>query len=344
MSNLKPEPNSSLGEPYAKKYFNPITKLCDTLRFLPIGKAGLNHKDPRDWDAYPKLDANTRKEMAKFFTPTSYLRMHYDKFIFEDFIGNGLHYPWDKFTYLYLKPDDSIHEYCKTRNKTHCKIIHLASQITIRNYLNQMSVNILHGDYGRIDNLIGPRLTFKNEKISDMEFLCGFKPYFHCPFEDKNEEKFSLYMIYTGHDTFEVIQCKATQHVTILQRIDMLTPLKLFDSMCAWCGKTRGDGKKNKLLKCKCKSCRYCSKRCQLIHWPAHKAVCPESKGGSSITPRTVQVDAYSVEELAEFDVDYAYPSLLAEIYDMANAVAVLELDMLETLASFEASCFDAVT
>merc|ERR1711865_961716 len=47
---------------------------------------------------------------------------------------------------------------------------------------------------------------------------------------------------------------------------------------CHGCREEFDEELSNGLMKCKCNTTHYCSKDCQLTHWPYHKLVCKKNK------------------------------------------------------------------
>jgi hypothetical protein len=256
-------PNSG----YAESYINPEKKI----RFLPISKAGLDHKNPRTWDDYPVLDEYTRMSMAAIMTPKVYMHLHYSKHTFGQ-LTESVHA--SDVDYLIMDGRGAVRSGVSREEKQTCRLLDYGAKQVIGRFVTVVNANILSGDLGKLSNLSGARFMFKN-RDDDYRKIEGFIPYFLFPFEDKDGHVSQIYVHFTNKLT--VLQCNDSQHDNALQHIKATCALKRFNKMCAWCGKLRGDGKHDKLLKCTCKSCRYCSKDCQTRHWPCHREICKEA-------------------------------------------------------------------
>lgn len=335
-------PNSSLSDPWDMVCINVSNGTYQNIRFMPTGKAGLDHKNPGDWRDYKDLEKESMERLEMYMTPKTYMSMFYNEKLFAWFLHDGLHLSWEKFKYFQLDAiDNSFQEICLKRDSLTCKILHMAVQPCIRTYLTQISLNILNGDYPRINNIRGPRFMLQSKKVEQIEHIHGFMPYFHDRIEnDKTGVVSSIYMIYNAQTGLELIRCSAKQHAHIMLYIGSVTPLKMLDSMCAFCGKARGDGRNSKLLKCSCKSCRYCSKNCQLKHWPAHKPMCTmavKSAAVPGIAAATMQRSEQMIDRSGQSSCDSS-TCLLEEVHELAAASEALVREMQETVHSFEAN------
>jgi hypothetical protein len=270
-------PTLSTADPWDKIFVNSSTGSLTTVRFMPTGRAGLDHRNPGDWSSYGNLDQRIAEQLGRSMTPQTYMSLYYNEDLLKEFLHYGLHLPYDKFKYIQLASDNSFKDLAE---RDECRLLHLAAQTCIRKFMTRISENIVAGDYGRLDNLDGPRFMSQSRNVEGIgEVLYGFRPYFHLRIESETTGVESIYMVYNQNRTLELIKCSGAQHDTILLYIASVTPLKTLKKVCACCGKTRGAGKNDKLLKCKCKACRYCSKLCQQKHWPVHRSMC----GGAAL-------------------------------------------------------------
>ena len=342
MSNSKQyEPNSSMADPYAS-----MVRPDMNVRFLPVGRAALDYKNPKDWCDYPALDKATVDALSLYLTPKCYMELHYDKgHAFKEFLHDGLHLLYQKFEYFSIKPGTrTLQTIDKVGEKVFCEVLHLAAQTKIKTYLVAMGQNILKGDFGRIDNLSGPRFVMLSRIDAGQETLKGFIPYFQLSLTDENDEIFQIYMFLTKTKQFTLIYCKADDHDYVLSHMEQVCSLKYFDKICTWCGKTRGGGKDMKLLKCKCKCCRYCSKECQALHWPKHKLVCPikAARVGAAATKDALQVVPrqeweFGSDEFERDEFEREEPEW-SELDTLAAARDELEADLEALWCSVQAS------
>ena len=256
---------------YAESYVNPEKKLL----FLPISKAGLDHKNPRTWDDYPALDELTRQRMAAIMTPKVYMDLHYNKHTFGQ-LADAAMQGRENFDYMILMDDGTVRQGDATpEEKLTGRLLNLGARQVISQFVTTVNTNILSGDCGKLSNLNGARFMFSN-KTDDVRVLEGFIPYFLFPFEDSNHHISQVYVYFASK--LILLHCQDdSQHDNALYHMKETCVPKRFDKMCAWCGKlSGGDGKR--LRKCKCKTCRYCSKDCQTKHWSFHIAICKEAR------------------------------------------------------------------
>jgi hypothetical protein len=255
---------------HAESYVNP----SKGIRFLPIAKAGLNHLNPGSWDDYAStLDPLTLQSMNAVMTPAVYLQLHYDAHTFGQ-LTRSVDQRWQNTHHLVMNTKGDV---CPAGTHDMRKLLHFGVSQKLKEFVATVNLNTFNGDCGRLDNLKGARFMFcrrTGAATGEGRAITGFVPYFLTPFEDKDGSLTQIYTYITAENKLTFLQCGDSQHDDALLRIKATCALKKFDKMCAWCGTLRGDGTGDKLKKCPCKICRYCSKRCQLEHLPFHRGVC----------------------------------------------------------------------
>ena len=268
MADSRPAISPSSG--HAESYVNP----SKGIQFLPISKAGLNYQNPGAWDDYSDtLDELTRKYMSAVTTPNVYMQLHYNDHTFGQ-ITRAVHQRWQDAIYLVMDGDGEV----RPRLDAVRRVLHFGVSQTLKEFVATVNLNTYNGECGRLDNLKGARFMFCRRTMpGEGQAIMGFVPYFLAPFEDKGGLISQIYTYITAENKLTLLQCGDSQHDDALLRIKATCTLKKFDKMCAWCGKLRGEGSGDKLQKCPCKICRYCSESCQLKHRPFHKEVCTVS-------------------------------------------------------------------
>jgi hypothetical protein len=323
------------------------------LNFIPLSKVGLNHKNPGKWSDYEKIDPESREFFARFMTPNAYLRMHYNKSLLHDlFCCLKTHWKLLKCTEMLaggsLQEVGSMHE-----RRSICATAH----DRVKTISSKQIENTYKGEHGRIDNLYGLSfLTVTDLECRDgVKVLQGFKPYitWHTLDEDGNKERF--YLLYNKtENSLEVLKCRSGDHSAVMLHIGTHSTLKKLEKMCAYCGSTRGEGKKERLLKCKCKTCRYCTKDCQKMHWLEHRHLCKAMDDIETVSGVEKQdcakedtgesADVFAedyAEEDTKVEIDvfaeyYAEDDWLAEGAALVAATKASEAKMEAMLASFE--------
>jgi hypothetical protein len=255
---------------HAESYVNP----SKGIKFLPIAKAKLNYRNPGKWDDYSEtLDELTRKSMSEVMTPDVYMRLHYNDHTFGQ-LTRSVDQRWQDATYLVMNADGEV----RPRLDATRRLLHFGIGQTMKEFVATINVNIYNGECGRLDNLKGARFMHHNRMTANGPVIEGFIPFFRVPWEGKDGGPVSQVYAYTSAENkFTILVCSDSQHDDALVHMKTTCSMKKFDKMCAWCGKLRGSGTGDKLKKCPCKICRYCSERCQLEHLPFHRGVCTAS-------------------------------------------------------------------
>jgi hypothetical protein len=261
------EPAISPSSGHAASYVNPSRGV----RFLPISKAKLNYRNPGTWDDYSDtLDELTRKNMGAVMTPDVYMRLHYNDHTFGQ-LTRSIDQRWQDANYLVMNGDGEV----RPRLDATRRVLHFGVNQRLAEFATAVNTNVFNGECGRLDNLKGARFMFRHHATEKGQVTEGFVPYFLAPWERKDGDPITqIYTYITADNKLTLLECSDSQHDDALVRMKMTCTVKKFDKMCAWCGKLRGDGKGDKLQKCPCKICRYCSESCQLKHRPFHKEVC----------------------------------------------------------------------
>jgi hypothetical protein len=246
----------------AKSYINPEHLT------LTIGASEevLNHNNPKNWDDDPELDELTKQTLSAMIRPKVYMHLYYKTHTFGQ-LTESLHGRWQDVDYLIMDGSGIVRLGITPDEKQTGRKLNYGAKQLISQFVTTVNINILNGDYGKLSNLTSARIILK---ASDLRVLQGFIPCFHFPFEDYNNHISQIFVYFTSKLT--ILQFHNSQCDNAFQYIQTTAALKKFDKMCAWCG----NEKRDRLLKCKCKTSRYCTKDCQTMHWPFHKNICKE--------------------------------------------------------------------
>ena len=264
-------------DPSKAKYHETIVlypnKGPDTIRYAPV-LTKLDHTKHTEWSDYPDLCPETQKEMASYCSVLVFQRMHYHKDFFSVFFNAAEKLGYKSFKYYHLdEGDSSFKPYDIKKDQLQCRILHRLVELKIKGDQNQQFTNIANGEYGRIDNLKVLHISHVNRIVKGKRIMDGVKTYIQCKMMDEHDILRFVYMVNTDAG-LEIIESSPSRHDHVLAYILEKTPVNTPKKMCAYCGKLNGDSKKGKLLKCPCKSRRYCGKECQRLHWQDHKLEC----------------------------------------------------------------------
>jgi hypothetical protein len=234
-----------------------------------------DHKNPKTWDDYPELDEFTKQTFRAMMTPKVYMHQYYSTHTFGQLTA-ALNGCWKDVEYLIMDGNGVVRLGVTPEEKQKCRKLDCGAKHIISQFVTTVNTNILNGDCGKLSNLSGVSFLFKSDDIRVLE---GFIPYFYFSFDQKE----LIHVYFTSKLT--ILQFHRPQHGNAFQYMQTTATLKKFDKMCAWCGNLHGTGKHDRLLKCKCKTCRYCTKDCQTMHWPFHMGVC------KVVTTRSTQLE-----------------------------------------------------
>jgi hypothetical protein len=237
---------------------------------LGFSRGLLDHKNPRTWVDYPELDESTKHMLGAMMSPKVFMHLHYNTHTFGQLTASINEYRQD-IDYLSMDSNSVVRLGVTPEEKQTCRQMYSDAKRMISQFVTTVNTNILSGDCGKLSNLIGDNLMFQC-MIDDSQVHLGFVPSFIFPFKDCDHQISHFCVYFTSKLT--LLQFHESHHAIAQKFVLMTGALKKFDKMCAWCGKLHGTGKHDRLLKCKCKLCRYCTKECQTMHWPSHMGMC----------------------------------------------------------------------
>ena len=251
------------------------------------------------WDDYPEISEEMRASLKLFVTPNVYKKMLVDPSTVENLLML-CHIPFKDLQITKLTSSRSFVYLETPQARAPYRMMFVHSQRVMRcNKLRLLSVNSGGGvrrdsgtleEEGGIEPLESVSVILHTQQSSSgtRSMFGGFFPVYNlrritalgeraCIFFDKESNR--LVLVTTDESAAE-------QDNLLYTFVRLHGLIHTFDKFCAFCGKA-GD-----LNKCRrCKSVRYCSRECQLGHWPEHKVDCSCSCGGAAATTAGCDVD-----------------------------------------------------
>jgi hypothetical protein len=214
---------------HAESYYNRIKGI----NFLPITKAGLDHKNPGNWDDYPKLDELTKRMMGYVLSPQTYMALFYDQHTFQPFTKHWLNERWQNVDIFCMNGAGESQLGATKEERETCRLLNYGAGQIFREYITTVNVNILSGDNGKLSNLKSARFMFRLEKdVPDT--IAGFIPYFLFPYIDEKDTAWQIYAYVTKQNKCTLLQCLDSQHDEALVQMSTTCETKKFNKMCAW--------------------------------------------------------------------------------------------------------------
>ena len=238
--------------------------------------SGLGQSSSNSWDDYPEISEEMRASLKLFVTPNAYKKMRADPSTVENLLVL-CHIPFKDLqitrltssrSYVYLETPQArapyrmmfVHSQRVMRcNKLRLEIEPLESMSVILHtqpVVDSSSGTTKRSMFGGFFPIYNLRITALGERA--------------CIFFDKASDRLVL-----------VTADESVDRDNLYTFVRLHGLMHTFDKFCAFCGKA-GD-----LNKCLCKSVRYCSRECQLGHWPEHKVDCSCCCGAATTTTST---------------------------------------------------------